>query len=119
MLFTRCPDCETTFRITAEALRKADGQVRCGRCARVFNAYNELRRRARKRNAARRADPPPASVEAPAPPQGARDAAAGAAPSKPGPAAAGSAAGPAPARPGGASPAATARTDPREARGAP
>lgn len=54
MLFTRCPDCETTFRITAEALRKADGQVRCGRCACVFNAYNELRRRARRNAGAKR-----------------------------------------------------------------
>ncbi|SRR5690606_13699207 len=44
MLFTRCPECDTTFRITADALRKADGQVRCGRCACVFNAYAELRR---------------------------------------------------------------------------
>jgi len=54
MLFTRCPDCETTFRITADALRKANGQVRCGRCARVFNAYHELRRRTRKTVAAPR-----------------------------------------------------------------
>src|SRR5690606_39817582 len=44
MLFTRCPECDTTFRITADALRKADGQVRCGRCACVFDAYTELRR---------------------------------------------------------------------------
>lgn len=43
MLFTRCPHCNTTFRITAEALSKADGQVRCGRCVNVFNAYAELR----------------------------------------------------------------------------
>lgn len=42
MLFTRCPDCDTTFRITDEALKKANGQVRCGRCASVFNAYAEL-----------------------------------------------------------------------------
>jgi predicted Zn finger-like uncharacterized protein len=42
MLFTRCPDCETTFRVTDEALKKASGQVRCGRCASVFNAYAEL-----------------------------------------------------------------------------
>jgi predicted Zn finger-like uncharacterized protein len=47
MLFTRCPDCQTTFKITADALRKADGQVRCGRCASVFNAYTELRRQTR------------------------------------------------------------------------
>ena len=118
MLFTRCPDCETTFRITAEALRKADGQVRCGRCARVFNAYNELRRRARKRNAAKREDPPPASVEAPAPQQGASDAAAGAAPPKPGTAAVGSESGTAPARPDDASTAETARTEPGEAEAA-
>jgi predicted Zn finger-like uncharacterized protein len=42
MLFTRCPDCDTTFRVTDEALQKAHGQVRCGRCASVFNAYSEL-----------------------------------------------------------------------------
>ncbi len=42
MLFTRCPECDTTFRVTDETLRKANGQVRCGRCASVFNAYAEL-----------------------------------------------------------------------------
>jgi predicted Zn finger-like uncharacterized protein len=42
MLFTRCPDCDTTFRVTDDALKKANGQVRCGRCASVFNAYAEL-----------------------------------------------------------------------------
>jgi predicted Zn finger-like uncharacterized protein len=42
MLFTRCPECDTTFRVTDEALQKASGQVRCGRCASVFNAYAEL-----------------------------------------------------------------------------
>jgi predicted Zn finger-like uncharacterized protein len=43
MLLTRCPDCGTTFRVTDDALKKANGQVRCGRCASVFNAYAELR----------------------------------------------------------------------------
>jgi predicted Zn finger-like uncharacterized protein len=43
MLFTRCPDCDTTFRVTDDALKKANGQVRCGRCASVFNAYAERR----------------------------------------------------------------------------
>jgi predicted Zn finger-like uncharacterized protein len=42
MLFTRCPECATTFRVTDETLKKARGQVRCGRCASVFNAYAEL-----------------------------------------------------------------------------
>jgi predicted Zn finger-like uncharacterized protein len=43
MLFTRCPDCQTNFRVTADALRVADGHVRCGRCNGVFNAYAGLR----------------------------------------------------------------------------
>jgi predicted Zn finger-like uncharacterized protein len=43
MLFTRCPACQTTFRINEEMLRKAGGQVRCGRCSNVFNAHRELR----------------------------------------------------------------------------
>ncbi|HEY3516836.1 MAG TPA: zinc-ribbon and DUF3426 domain-containing protein [Gammaproteobacteria bacterium] len=42
MLLTRCPECDTTFRVTDELLKKASGQVRCGRCASVFNAYAEL-----------------------------------------------------------------------------
>jgi predicted Zn finger-like uncharacterized protein len=42
MLFTRCPECNTTFRVTHETLNKARGQVRCGRCASVFNAHAEL-----------------------------------------------------------------------------
>ena len=42
MLLTRCPECDTTFRVTDETLKKASGQVRCGRCASVFNAYAEI-----------------------------------------------------------------------------
>lgn len=42
MLFTRCPSCDTTFRISTDALSKAGGQVRCGRCAGVFDAKSEL-----------------------------------------------------------------------------
>src|SRR5947207_4009531 len=41
MLFTRCPECTTTFRVSDEALQKANGRVRCGRCASVFNAVAE------------------------------------------------------------------------------
>lgn len=43
MLVTTCPDCETTFRVTAGILEQAGGQVRCGRCAVVFNANKSLR----------------------------------------------------------------------------
>lgn len=37
-LITRCPDCSTAFRASAEQLSARDGQVRCGRCGRVFDA---------------------------------------------------------------------------------
>ena len=43
MLVTRCPHCETAFRIQAAHLEQAEGHVRCGRCANVFDAYQELR----------------------------------------------------------------------------
>lgn len=46
MLFTRCPTCGTTFRITTEALQKAEGQVRCGRCSNIFNAHANLHEQA-------------------------------------------------------------------------
>jgi len=41
-LLTQCPNCETTFRVTAEILRVADGQVRCGRCHTQFDALERL-----------------------------------------------------------------------------
>lgn len=43
MLITSCPECETTFRISVGILEKAGGQVRCGRCARIFDANDALR----------------------------------------------------------------------------
>ena len=39
---TRCPNCQTTFRLTATQLKKAKGKVRCGSCAHVFDARNYL-----------------------------------------------------------------------------
>lgn len=42
MLYTRCPHCRTTFRTTAEILRLAEGQVRCGRCDIIFNGFEYL-----------------------------------------------------------------------------
>jgi len=41
-MFTRCPECETTFRLGAEDLRRAQGKVRCGDCGSVFNALEYL-----------------------------------------------------------------------------
>jgi predicted Zn finger-like uncharacterized protein len=41
-VFTQCAKCETVFRLSAEDLRAAGGQVRCGRCGEVFNALARL-----------------------------------------------------------------------------
>ena len=41
-MFTQCAKCETVFRLSAEDLRAAGGQVRCGRCGEVFNALARL-----------------------------------------------------------------------------
>lgn len=41
-MFTCCPQCETVFRVTANQLRAARGDVRCGNCAHVFNAMEFL-----------------------------------------------------------------------------
>lgn len=39
---TRCPRCETIFRITPEQMRARGGKVRCGHCQAVFNALETL-----------------------------------------------------------------------------
>jgi len=41
-LITRCPHCATTFRVTPLHLQAHGGDVRCGRCAQVFNAFSTL-----------------------------------------------------------------------------
>src|ERR1700676_26473 len=40
--FTRCPGCNTIFRVTAPQLALRDGQVRCGHCRTVFNGAASL-----------------------------------------------------------------------------
>jgi predicted Zn finger-like uncharacterized protein len=37
-MYTCCPECETTFRVGVDDLRRAQGKVRCGDCEHVFNA---------------------------------------------------------------------------------
>lgn len=41
-MFTRCPTCATTFRVTPEQLKARLGRVRCGQCHAVFNALDAL-----------------------------------------------------------------------------
>ena len=42
MMLTRCPNCVTSFRVTAEQLKVKQGRVRCGQCQKVFNALDTL-----------------------------------------------------------------------------
>ncbi len=39
---TRCPNCQTSFRVTDDHLAAYRGKVRCGRCAFVFQATDHL-----------------------------------------------------------------------------
>jgi predicted Zn finger-like uncharacterized protein len=41
-MYTRCPDCHTTFRVTADVLKQASGNVRCGGCGNAFSALEFL-----------------------------------------------------------------------------
>lgn len=41
-LATRCPVCSTVFRVVQDQLKVSEGWVRCGRCAKVFNAFEGL-----------------------------------------------------------------------------
>ncbi|MBI3527679.1 MAG: zinc-ribbon domain-containing protein [Betaproteobacteria bacterium] len=41
-LYTRCGNCDTTFRVTTRQLQASGGQVRCGHCQQVFDAFATL-----------------------------------------------------------------------------
>ncbi len=41
-MHTTCPECSSVFRVTAEQLNIAHGQVRCGYCQAVFDALGSL-----------------------------------------------------------------------------
>jgi predicted Zn finger-like uncharacterized protein len=41
-LAARCTACSTVFRVVPDQLRVSEGWVRCGRCAQVFNAADNL-----------------------------------------------------------------------------
>jgi len=41
-LATRCTACGTVFRVVQDQLRVSEGWVRCGRCAEVFNAQEQV-----------------------------------------------------------------------------
>lgn len=41
-LATRCPHCNTIFKVVQDQLKVSEGWVRCGRCTQVFNALEGL-----------------------------------------------------------------------------
>ena len=41
-MYSQCPECHARFRVTAAALKAANGTVRCGRCGAAFNALATL-----------------------------------------------------------------------------
>jgi predicted Zn finger-like uncharacterized protein len=41
-VYTQCPNCATVFRVSADVLRAAQGEVRCGVCATSFDALENL-----------------------------------------------------------------------------
>lgn len=41
-MLTRCPACDTAFRVSAEQLKAKQGKVRCGQCRHVFDALASL-----------------------------------------------------------------------------
>ena len=47
MIFhTKCPHCQTVFRVTEDQLKLYDGTVRCGVCQQVFNASDHIEKSA-------------------------------------------------------------------------
>ena len=41
-LLTRCPSCDTTFRVQAPQLSARGGRVRCGKCSLIFDALTQI-----------------------------------------------------------------------------
>ena len=41
-MYTRCSHCKAVFRVTMKELTAAQGKLRCGKCASVFNAMDSL-----------------------------------------------------------------------------
>ncbi|MFT5499955.1 MAG: putative Zn finger-like uncharacterized protein [Woeseiaceae bacterium] len=41
-MYTQCPECQISFRVTARVLQQAGGKVRCGGCGNAFSALDHL-----------------------------------------------------------------------------
>ena len=59
LLSTQCPACKTMYKVVADQLRVAEGWVRCGRCAGIFDARQNLTELAAGPSATAKEDPAP------------------------------------------------------------
>jgi predicted Zn finger-like uncharacterized protein len=66
-MYTRCPHCETHFRVSREQLQVSSGQVRCGRCQRAFDAFATLTSNPSAVPGPVKSVPAPSATAAPAP----------------------------------------------------
>lgn len=67
-LFTCCPKCQTTFRVTTQQLQSSGGQVRCGFCGEVFDAFATMTAQEPRQEAMPVPDASPAPLTAIPPP---------------------------------------------------
>ena len=66
-MYTRCPHCETVFRVTTQQLQVSSGQVRCGLCTNVFDAFTTLSSQPLARTETTYTPPKPGVAPTPAP----------------------------------------------------
>lgn len=59
-LFTCCTKCQTTFRVTTQQLQSSGGQVRCGFCSEVFDAFATMTAQEPRQETAQSPDKSPA-----------------------------------------------------------
>ena len=71
-MYTQCPKCLTYFQVTADHLKVAQGNVRCGQCSNVFSALGNLSEKppqgasgAAPANNSRQNKPTPSSAQKP------------------------------------------------------
>ena len=72
-MYTQCPKCLTYFQVTADHLKVAQGNVRCGQCSNVFSALGNLSEKppqgasgASPANNSRQNKPTPSAAQKPA-----------------------------------------------------
>ncbi len=67
-MITRCPKCDTSFRITTAQLETAKGAVRCGSCLQIFQATEHIVEESAEKRATANKPQPNKPVTAPAQP---------------------------------------------------